>query len=451
MSHFVPSRMPAEGYGVLHLLRVIDDAVPAFFSPNSPIHIGRAPGRLDVMGGIADYSGSLVLQLPIAEAACCAVQQRADLELHVWSPSRDDSRSSHVALRLGDLGLPDQPIDYAAARALFAQRPRDRWVAYLLGSLLVLARERSVRFSSGMALLLFSSVPEGKGLSSSAAIEVAAMQAVAALHGVTLTGRELALLCQLVENEVAGAPCGVMDQMTATGGVQDALLALRCQPCEVEGNVELPPELELLGLDSGVRHAVGGSDYRAVRVGAFMGYRMLAELRGLPVQRAGERVVIDDPEWRGYLANCDVGQFRARWASALPEALSGQEFLRRYGGTTDTVTAVDPARSYAVRVPTQHPIEENARVERFRALLQQPVAKAMLGELGELMFASHASYSACGLGSAATDFIVDEVRQRRARGTGLWGAKITGGGSGGTVAILGERGKAWHEVLRIKK
>lgn len=451
MNHFEASWLPGEGAGILHLLQLVERAVPAFFAPDRKLHLARAPGRLDVMGGIADYSGSLVLQLPLAVAACVAVQGRDDDQLHAWSPIRDGSRSQHVAMRLADLGLPDHPLPYGEAQAVFAANDRDRWAAYVLGAVLVLARERQVRFEHGLSLLLSSDVPEGKGVSSSAACEVASMRALAGLAGVTVADRELALLCQRVENLVAGAACGVMDQMTAVCGQDGKLMALRCQPCELEGHVTLPSELELLGLDTGVRHAVSGSDYAAVRAGAFMGQRILADLRGLPVSCSGDLCAIDDPLWRGYLANADVLDFRARFAAQLPESMLGADFLERYRGTADPQSRIDPARLYAVRMPTQHPVEENARVERFRALLGQPPTVAVQTELGDLMFASHASYSACGLGSEATDWIVEQVRERRDKGAALCGAKITGGGSGGTVAILGLKGKGWYEVLRIKK
>lgn len=451
MNHFVPSREPDEGLGALLLFRLIDECVPDFFAPDRPILVTRAPGRLDVMGGIADYSGSLVLQLPLAEAACVAVQARGDDMLRVFSPCRDGSRSQVISWRLEDLGLTQEPLPYETARALFCAEPRDRWVAYVLGCLLVLGREKGVKFPHGVTLLLRSDVPEGKGVSSSAAIEVASMRALAALYGLPLEGRELALLCQRVENEVAGAPCGVMDQMTAACGRANELMALRCQPCELEGTVALPPELEIVGIDSGVRHAVAGSDYGAVRTGAFMGARILADLRGLSARRDGDRWRIDDPQWRGYLANCAVGEFRERWAMQLPEAMTGGEFVARYGGHADPMTRVEAARRYAIRQPTAHPIEENARVERFRQLLGAAGGAAVWRELGDLMFASHASYSACGLGNDVTDFLVDEVRQRRERGVPVFGGKITGGGSGGTVAVLGERTKVWHEALRIKK
>lgn len=435
MNHFVPSSTPDEGTGVLFLFHLIDGAVPAFFAPDRPIVVARAPGRLDVMGGIADYSGSLVLQLPLAEAACTAVQARDDDALHVWSPCRDGSRSQLVSMRLEDLGLTTEPIEYRQARALFAAEPRDHWAAYVIGSLLVLARERGVRPPHGLALLLRSDVPEGKGISSSAAIEVAAMRAVAEIYGVALSGRELALLCQIVENEVAGAPCGVMDQMTAACGEQDELLALRCQPCELEPGIPVPDELEFAGIDSGVRHAVSGSDYGAVRVGAFMGARILA----------------DRPDWRGCLANLRVADLRGHWDDVLPASIGGEEFLSIWGDHRDPQTRIDPARTYAVRTPARHAVEENARVEEFAALLRAPLDAAARVRLGDLMFAAHDSYSECGLGNAVTDFLVDEVRRRRAAGSPVWGARVTGGGSGGTVAILGERGKTWHEALRIKK
>jgi len=117
--------------------------------------------------------------------------------------------------------------------------------------------------------------------------------------------------------------------------------------------------------------------------------------------------------------------------------MRGEEFLARYHGTTDAVTRVVADRTYPVRQATAHPICEQARVDRFAALLgelaNRPVAAE---ELGRLMYESHASYGACGLGSDATDVLVRMVREAGPR-TGLFGAKITGGGSGGTVAILG--------------
>lgn len=126
------------------------------------------------------------------------------------------------------------------------------WVAYIIGALVVLQAEFGIDLQRhGLSLLVSSAVPEGKGVSSSAAVEVATMAAVAAAYGIELDGRRMALLCQTVENLVVGAPCGVMDQMTSVLGEQGRLLALRCQPAEVEGQVSLPDHLRVWGIDSG--------------------------------------------------------------------------------------------------------------------------------------------------------------------------------------------------------
>jgi L-arabinokinase len=231
-----------------------------------------------------------------------------------------------------------------------------------------------------------------------------------------------------------------MDQMTSACGAQGQLLALLCQPAELQPPVHLPTELEVWGIDSGIRHVVSGADYGSVRVGAFMGYRIVAELAGLTSETNGKQLTIDDVRWGGYLANISPAEWETHFRAHVPEQITGAEFLARYSGFTDTVTRIDPARTYAVRQPTAHPIYEHWRVRQFRALLQSPTLTSEISQLlGELMYQSHWSYSACGLGSAGTDELVELVR-RAGPSTGLFGAKITGGGSGGTVAVLGRRG-----------
>jgi galactokinase len=406
------------------------------FDPGRELTVARAPGRLDLMGGIADYSGALVLQWPLRQATLVAAQRHTERVLRIVSLGAEAGRrSTSFETSLAALEGPSGPLDYPAARALFAGDPSRHWAAYVAGTLLVLMRERGVRFEQGVRLLIRSDVPEGKGVSSSAALEVAAMQAVASAFGIAVEPRELAILCQKVENLVVGAPCGVMDQMTAACGRAQELLALLCQPAELQGSLAVPAEIGIWGLDSGVRHAVSGSDYASVRVGAFMGARIMADLVG------GER------RWSGYLASVAPSAFERDFAPRLPQAMEGAEFLARYGATTDSVTRVEPSRIYAVRTPTAHPVYEHFRVRTFRELLAPPVSEARLELMGELMLGSHESYSACGLGSEATDRIVSVVRER-GDALGFYGAKITGGGSGGTVAVLGRSDADIEQLAR---
>ena len=435
------SQPPSDLDVFLDVLNKQDD----FFRSDTLLLFSRAPGRLDVMGGIADYSGSLVLELPLSVA--CYVAAQHDTE-HVFTVRSTNAEHSEVSIPMSEL-LGDGAPDYERAHALLSADPARAWAAYVAGTLVVLARERGIRPNHGVRIFVHSSVPAGAGVSSSAALEVATMQALSAMFGVELDGREIALLCQLAENMVVGAPCGVMDQMTSALGEQNRLLCLLCQPAEVQPPVQLPPSLEVWGIDSGIQHAVSGADYGAVRTGAFMGYRIVAELAGLRTVPTGEgRVAIEDPAWGGYLANIGPSEWVWKFQNHLPESMTGEDFLSRYGGITDSVTRVDPERTYRIRQPTAHPIYENHRVMLYRALLTRArLEDEDLRLLGELMYQSHASYSACGLGSKGTDLLVEMVREA-GTSSGLWGAKITGGGSGGTVAILAGRGRQ-DEVERI--
>jgi galactokinase len=407
-------------------------ALPGFFNAGHDMMLARAPGRLDVMGGIADYSGSLVLELPIREGAFAAAQRSDDGLLRVASVSPDGSaKTRELTVRASELAG-----GYGAARAVFSSTPDAGWGAYVAGVLAALI-ERGAGLR-GARLLVSSAVPEGKGVASSAAVSVASLAAASAAFGVTLGPVELALACQKVENLVAGAPSGVMDQMTTALGREGKLLELLCQPALVRGHVDVPAGVRFFGIDSGLRHAVSGADYGVVRVAAFMGYRILAEREGFSCERAGERVAIDDPRFGGYLANVPR-ELALRHRDALPERVRGAEFLARYGGTTDPVTTVDPGTTYPVRAATFHPVLEHERVQAFAAALPHASDDATLALLGELMSGSHASYSACGLGSDGTDLLVELVRNTPP-GEGLYGAKITGGGSGGTVAVLAATG-----------
>lgn len=414
-------------------------AARGLFDRSGELVVARAPGRLDVMGGIADYSGSLVLEMPLREATRVALQRRVDRTLSIVSfGSEADDRDPLFEMPLGAFEPNGHPIEYRAARALFQREPRQHWAAYVAGAFIVLMRECGASFAEGARLLVDSDVPVGKGVSSSAALEVATMRAVCAAYGIDLPPARLAVLCQKVENLVAGAPCGVMDQMTAACGEANRLLSLLCQPAELQGTLEIPDDVAFWGIDSGVRHSVVGADYGSVRVGTFMGYRMIADLARLKATAVQDRqhVTVEDPIWHGYLANMSPSLFESRYAECLPEHISGEEFLERYLGLTDPVTSIDPDHTYAVRAPARHPVNEHFRVCEFASLLRVPPSEQRRVLLGELMYQSHASYSACGLGCEGTDEIVDLVRQAGPV-RGLYGAKITGGGSGGTVAVVG--------------
>ena len=416
------------------------------------VFFARAPGRLDVMGGIADYSGSLVLQLPLAVATTAVLLPTDEPTIQVLSV-RSNRRPLRFSMPLHAVTR-GELRDASTLAAWFAEHEDDRWASYVIGvvhACLVRRDAADVEQSGGFMLLIESEVPAGKGVSSSAALEVACLSVIAARYGVEMSGELIATESQWAENHIAGAPCGIMDQMTSACGRRDRLLRLRCQPATIEGHIDVPRGFRFYGIDSGIRHAVTGSDYGTVRTAAFMGYRIIADLAGLPSSIDAANVRALDTRWHGYLANVTPAEFESRFAAQLPERMTGAEFLRRYDGITDTVTRVQPEREYAVRQSAAHPVYENARVTRFAELLGalRPDADDVALEMGALMAESHASYGACGLGSAGTDRLVELVRDA-GPAAGVFGAKITGGGSGGTVAVLG-RSDAEAEVREIAR
>ena len=386
-----------------------------FFLPETPVWVARAPGRLDVMGGIADYSGSLVAEMPIEQAALCAVQAGGvkDNTVIVRSGNAEsEGLTSEVRLPAEVFINPVSLLKFLRESA-----PSLRWAGYIAGCFALLRAEGLIPRSTGGRFFLYSNVPLGAGVSSSAAVEVASMRALCAAFGVEMDGLSLARLCQRVENDVMDAPCGIMDQVTSAFGESGKLLLLLCQPHQIQGNVTLPNGWSVFGIDSGVKHSVGGVAYTNTRVAAFMGFKILADSAG--------------SGFGGHLCNITPNVYQEISPNGLPETMAGSDFLSMHGGIYDSVTAVEPGETYSVRAAAEHAIFENHRVRRFVENLRQASDAAFM-EAGIHMAGAHKSYSACGLGAPETDLLTELVAEL----PGVSGAKITGGGSGGTVCVL---------------
>ena len=399
--------------------------------------IASSPGRLDVMGGIADYSGALVLQMPIQERTHVKlIATRPDLVFKVKSEGQYceidyrkllEIENFESRLQIGDSKSPDYKsglteISYEFAKKYFRDSPKDHWASYVVGCMLVLQKEKGVE-PVGFEIEISSNIPIGKGVSSSAALEVAAMKAFGEYFKLQFVGTELAILAQKVENYIVDAPCGLMDQLASCFGKSNELLPIICQPDILLPSIKLPTNLHFVGIDSGVRHSVGGALYSDVRTAAFMGLKMINSF-----EKTSER----------YLANFSVTDFEQKYASKLPKSVKGSDFMEQFGTTDDPISTIKPETNYPVYQATAHPIYEQNRIQKFTDILknysQKTIPDEELNRLGQFMYESHESYSACGLGSHATDKLVDMVKENSGRG--VYGAKITGGGSGGTVCIL---------------
>jgi L-arabinokinase len=425
------------------LLSRVRAELAADFGAGRPVRVSRAPGRLDVMGGIADYTGSTVCEMTLDRAAAVAVAPRDDANLQVFSFNLYDEHNPFT------LRMPLAALAAASAETLRREfdQPGRKWAAYLAGCLFVLHERGLVDLRrpdvGGISIAVHSTVPMGAGVSSSAAVEVATLINLLDHFGLreATTPVELAAMCQAVENRIAGAPCGIMDQVTSCYGEEGKLLRMVCQPHALLPPLALPEGIRAVGINSNVRHTVGGAAYARTRSAAFMGHRIVLD-RMRAIGEAMGRPLQGDP-MNGYLANLDPDDYKNLFRPHVPERMRGQVFLDRYGQTIDPVTRVEPGVEYPVQHAADHHVLEARRVQRFCTFLEEaatlsgPARKPVLDRAGRLMYASHLSYTNDAmLGAPECDLLVSLVRAREREG--LYGARITGGGSGGTVAVLAD-------------
>lgn len=214
----------------------------------------RAPGRVNLIGEHTDYNEGFVLPAALDLATYVAAAPRRDRTIRVHSSIAD----SPVAFDLDDA----------------APKPRRDWSDYVRGVCTVL--ERPGRHLSGADLLIASDLPPGAGLSSSAALEVAAAYALLAIGEIRMDLNELALACQSAENEFVGARCGIMDQLVACHGEENCCLLIDCRNLDRQ-SVPLDPRFRLVICNTTVRHRIAAGEYNVRRQECEEGVRRLAK------------------------------------------------------------------------------------------------------------------------------------------------------------------------------
>ncbi|MFP5205048.1 MAG: galactokinase [Acidobacteriota bacterium] len=327
-----------------------------------------APGRVNLIGEHTDYAEGFVMPAAINFATLAAISPRADGNIVLYSENYGEQKSFDAA-------------------ALPAHGSRE-WTDYPMGVVSILAGQgyKIPAFS----LSIWSDVPLGSGLSSSAALEVSTALAVLSLVDVSYPGPVLARLCQRAENEFVGANCGIMDQFISVNGKQDHALLLDCRDLGFR-LAPIPDHVALVIANTMVKHSVAGGDYKTRRAESEAACAIIAGHRpGVPFLRDA---TLDDLD---------------RWGHEMaPKSL-----LR-----------------------ARHVISENLRtVAACDALL-----RGDLNQLGRLMAEAHRSYSRDFEGSCAeADAMVELAHEL----PGLIGARLTGGGFGGCTVNLVEQKEA---------
>ena len=320
-----------------------------------PVHVVRAPGRVNLIGEHTDYNDGFVMPLAIEQAVWLAVRPRDDDRVILHS-----TRATEPAdFRIGTIERGTGWGEYAKGVA---------WALQAQGHRL-----------SGLEGVLVSDVPEGAGLSSSAALELAVARAFAASAGLDWVPAAMARTAQRAENEWVGVRCGVMDQMASTCGVAGHAVLLDCRSLAVTPT-PLPAWTTVLVLDTGTRRGLVDSAYNARRETC----ERVAHALGVPALR-----------------------------DATLDGLQVSE------------GALTPTQLHRAR----HVVTENARVLAAAEAMRQGDA----ARLGALMAASHASLrDDYEVSSPALDAFADAARAQN----GCYGARMTGAGFGGCVVAL---------------
>jgi galactokinase len=342
-------------------------------------HVVQAPGRLELLGNHTDYNDGLVMSLAVDRYILMASSPRTDGKIELVSSA-----------------FPGREIFSADE---LKKNPHASWADYVKGVLDQL-RKRGVNFN-GFNAAIHGTIPMGAGMSSSAALEVAAALTVRKLYpfGLSATGLtappqrdakaglppasqpeklEIAKVCRAAENQFVGVNCGILDQISSLFGKASSVIDIDCSSLVV-GNSPMPGEAVIV-CNSGVKHALVGGEYNELR------------------------------------QNCENA------AKKL-----GAKFLRTVDlKTVEANKAKLAPREYAC---ARHVVSEIARVVAGERALREGDHQ----QFGQYMFQSHeSSRDYLKNSTKELDILVELAR----KAPGILGARLTGGGFGGATINL---------------
>jgi len=324
--------------------------------------IVAAPGRVNVIGEHTDYNDGFVLPMAIERYAIMAADTAAVPEkFSIYDTQFKESTTIDISV----------PVT----------KGQPKWSNYIRG---VLAgfQNRGQKIPA-LDVAFMSTVPLGGGLSSSAALEVCTATLIEAATGREIDPVEKALLCQKAEYEFAGVPCGIMDQFISVMGRENHLLLLDCRSHETQLVPMSDPSVELLIVNTNVKHELSGGEYAQRR------------------------------------AQCETAA-----------KILGVASLR--DATADQLERAKGRMSEVVYCRARHVIGE---IERTVHAAEGVRASNWPG-VGNLMYASHASLRGDYEVSCKELDVVVEIAEEIGYKGGVYGCRMTGGGFGGCAVAL---------------
>lgn len=333
------------------------------FGDASDVHVGWSPGRINLIGEYTDLNKGFVLPMAIDLGICVVLRHRARPGITAYAKAYDEVVECHL--------LTPEYDDLPA------------WIRYIAG-VAVLSQEKGCPIS-GFDIAVHGNLPNGGGVSSSAALTTATALAMHSSVEWSQPPLQTAEMCQVVEHRFAGVMCGIMDQIACVMGKVDSAVFIDCQTLEVLTVPLKPGRSEVLIVDSGVPRSLHATDYNARRTECASAVAAIQAL-GVSIES---------------LRNVDAGAF----------------------------ASVRGRLNKTLQKRVQHVITENTRVFEARRALEV----GALEDFGRLMNESHESLR--------TDFQVsidelDHIVTTAKACKGVLGARLTGAGFGGNAIVL---------------
>ncbi len=346
----------------------------------SPTHVFRAPGRVNLIGEHTDYNDGFVLPIAIDREILIAARRRSDRTVRMVALDFDGARSEFSL---------DTSIGYDG---------KQRWSNYIRG--VASAMQQRGLPLVGLDLAVHGNVPVAAGLSSSAALEVCAATAFAAVSELEIRKVEIARLCQQAENDFVGVKSGIMDQFISTLAQEGHALLIDCRDLSYQ-NVSLPRGATIIVCDTMKRRGLVDSEYNTRRKECEQAVHLLAAKLGKPIRA---------------LRDVSVEQF----------------------------TELEKDLPPIVAKRARHVIAENARALKAVAAAQ----RNDLAIFGALMNASHESLRYdYQVSCVELDAMVEIARKQR----GCLGARLTGAGFGGCTVNLVENDVVPEFVINVAR
>ena len=356
--------------------QVLKDSYQLHFGEAEPRYF-TAPGRINIIGEHTDYNGGFVLPGAVDKAISMAILPNGTDYVNLVS------------------------LDYNGAALFFrigGPQPKEQWASYFYGVIEEM-RQRGATVG-GFNAVFGGDVPLGAGMSSSAALESCVGTALNALFKLNFTKEELAKIGQMTEHHYIGVRCGIMDQFASIFGQKGKVVRLDCRSLEYELVPFNPKGIEIVLIDTMVKHTLASSEYNVRRAQCEEGVAVIKKYR---------------PEVE-LLRDITLEELEAHRAEIDPVSFKRCAFV----------------------------INENKRLMAACAAME----KDDFEEVGRQVYAAHEGLSKeYGVSCEELDFIVGIAHQH----AGVLGARMMGGGFGGCVIALVKEAAAADYIADVKK